>query len=331
MRSNRWLTAGALVSAIAGLAASIASLVDDLRARAQFCAESGCATVHASWWAKPFGIPMSLLGVVFFTAMAALAFIPRPRLRLYAALAGAAWAVFLIGLQAFEIGAWCKLCMVADPAAILHAACVIGGAGVVALEWRRIAASTAGVAALVIALGAVWGRSGPPPLPDDTPASVVREQVPDQVTIVEFLDFECPFCRKVQYALEEALAATPHKVRVVRKMLPFPDHPHAFGAAVMWCCADLQGKGEEMARELFRTPVEMLTKPTMEAIAKKIGCDMTRFEKDLEAGFNRVKADVQDAIDGGIHALPTLYVGGAPIVGSATTDELLAAIDRAAP
>jgi protein-disulfide isomerase len=331
MRSNRWLAVGALASAIAGLAASIASFVDDVRGQAQFCAESGCATVHASWWAKPLGIPMSLAGVVFFAAMAVLAFVPAPRVRLAAAIAGAAWALFLIGLQAFEIGAWCKLCMVADPAAIAHAACVIAGAGVVAVAWRPIAASAASVAALVLALGLLFGRSGPPPLPESTPASVVREQRPDLVTIVEFLDFECPFCRQMQYKLEEALAATPHKVRIVRKMLPFHEHPHAFGAAIMWCCADLQGKGEEMAHELMRTPPEMLTKGSMEAIAKQIGCDMARFERDLQPAFERVKADVKDAVEAGINALPTLYLGGEAIVGSASTDDLLEAIARAAP
>jgi uncharacterized membrane protein/predicted DsbA family dithiol-disulfide isomerase len=331
MRSNRWLTVGALASAIVGLAASVASLVDDLRDRAMFCGESGCALVHASWWAKPFGIPMSAVGVAFFATMTVLAFVQAPRLRLWGAIAGAAWAAFLIGLQAFEIGAWCKLCMTADPAAILHAGCVIAGAGLVAIEWRRIAASAAALGALVFALALWGGRGGPPPLPDDTPASVVREQKEGIVTIVEWLDFECPFCRAMQVQLEDALAATPHKVRVVRKMLPFHDHPRALPAAIMWAFADNQGKGDEMARALFKTPVEQLTRSNMKALAKDVGCDMSKFEAELPAAIERVKADVKDAQDAKINALPTMYVGGVAFIGEATMEELLAAIDKSAP
>src|SRR5688572_20393032 len=94
------LSVGALVAAIVGLGASLATAIDDLGPAATFCAETGCEIVRSSSWAKPLGIPMSVLGVLFFGAMVALCFVRKPRLRLALALAGAAWAIFLIVLQA---------------------------------------------------------------------------------------------------------------------------------------------------------------------------------------------------------------------------------------
>src|SRR5258706_12717955 len=115
----------ALVFSLIGLGASIASLVDYFAAEPAFCAESGCATVRASAWAHPLGVPMPLFGIAFFAVMTVLAFVPRPRLRLALAIGGGAWALGLIAVQAFALGVWCKLCMIADPAAFVLAALVM--------------------------------------------------------------------------------------------------------------------------------------------------------------------------------------------------------------
>src|SRR5688572_23546874 len=63
-----WATAGAIGSAIIGLAASLSALVDDLGGLPAFCAETGCEVVRTSVWARPLGVPMSVLGVGFFAA-----------------------------------------------------------------------------------------------------------------------------------------------------------------------------------------------------------------------------------------------------------------------
>src|SRR6478752_419158 len=105
MRQKQIVTIGAIVAAVTGLAASIAAAVDDLGPSAAFCAEVGCATVRQSAWARPLGIPMSALGVVFFGVMLGLAFVRKPKLRTALAIAGGAWAIWLIVLQAFVIDA----------------------------------------------------------------------------------------------------------------------------------------------------------------------------------------------------------------------------------
>src|SRR5262249_22619831 len=124
MRS-RALAFFALAFALVGLGASVASLIDYMTPAPMFCAESGCATVRNSVWAHPLGIPLPALGIAYFVAMAVLAFLPRPRLRVALAAIGAGVGVGLICLQAFEIGAWCKLCLIADPSAIVSALVVV--------------------------------------------------------------------------------------------------------------------------------------------------------------------------------------------------------------
>jgi protein-disulfide isomerase len=339
MSRERALTLGAIASAIAGLGASLTSLVDDLGGAPTFCAETGCEIVRTSAWAKPLGIPMSMLGVGFFSAALVLAFVSAPRLRRALALAGGAWAVWLIALQALVIGAWCKLCLIADPAAIVHAALVVAGARTLAHAPRRLALLAPGVAAAVAAIAVALGawtqaptavapsaQAGTPGVPE----AVARAQAPDAVTIVEFVDFECPFCRAMQARLDQAIAQAGAPVRVVRKMVPLPQHPGAAPAALAYCCAEAQGKGDAMARALFAARPEELTPEGCAAIAARVGCDPGRYQADLAAAEQRVASDLRDARAAGVRGLPTMFIGGERITGaSASADELAALIARA--
>jgi uncharacterized membrane protein len=319
----------ALVAALVGLGASIASLYDYLGPAPAFCAETGCATVRASAWAHPLGIPMPVLGIAFFLVMAALAFVERPRLRLALAATGAAWALGLVGLQAFVIHAWCKLCLVADPAALVAGIAVLAGARTLRATWPRLVAAVPAVGATVLALSLFAHHA--PPLPAGTPAWVAREQVPGVVTVVELLDFECPFCRALAPKLAEALHAAHVPVRVVRKMVPLPMHPHALPAALAWCCAAAQGKGDAMAEALFAAPPDQLTTDGCEQIAARVGCDLDRYRRDLPAMVGKVAADMLDARGGEVHSLPTVFIGGERVEGANhTTQELVAAISSSA-
>ena len=159
---------------VIGLGASIASLIDYLGASATFCAESGCDTVRASAWAHPLGVPMPVLGIAFFAAAIALGFIESPRLRRALAIAGGAWALLLIGLQAFSIGAWCKLCLVADPSAIGYAIAVLAGARALRPSFGRILLVAPAVGA---AVGALALLTHPPAKPDE-PATIAAAEAP---------------------------------------------------------------------------------------------------------------------------------------------------------
>jgi predicted DsbA family dithiol-disulfide isomerase/uncharacterized membrane protein len=323
----------ALALALIGLGASIASLIDYLGPAPTFCSESGCATVRNSAWAHPLGIPLPVLGIAYFATMSVLAFWPRKRLRIALAAIGGGVGLALILIQALSIGAWCKLCLVADPAAIVGALAVLAGAGTLRASWPNIAATVPAAALVVLALGLYAHREVPVASDEPVPTCVAKEQQPGVVTIVEFVDFECPFCRALDKKLREALGRTNHPVRIVRKMVPLPSHTYAVPAAMAWCSADAQGKGEEMARELFAAKPEDLTPAGCEAIAVRLGCDVTKYRETFASAElrRRIEQDMADARAANLNGFPTIYIGTQKFEGSDhSPDQLLAAIERAA-
>jgi uncharacterized membrane protein/protein-disulfide isomerase len=332
MRSR--LSVAALGCAIAGLGASITSLTDYLGAAPTFCAETGCDAVRDSAWAHPLGIPMPVFGVAFYLTAIALGFVDAPRRRRVVAIAGAAAAMLLIGLQAFAIGAWCKLCLVADAAAIGYAIAVLAGAATVRITLPRLLATGPAVLAAVAVL-ALWTHrdAAPPPVAvdDGTPAFVAEAQVRGAATVVEVVDFECPFCRRMQERLTTAIAKARHPVHVVRKMLPLPMHPHAMPAALAYCCADAQGKGEEMAAALFAADPDELSPEGCERLALKVGCDLQRYRDEMPRAAERIAGETAQAIAAGVDSIPTLFIGRERVVGtSKSVEELAVMLDAVA-
>jgi len=321
------ISLAALAIAVIGLAASIASLIDYLATTPAFCAETGCATVRESAWAHPLGVPMPVLGIAFYLVATALAFFDAPRLRKGLALAGAAGALLLVGLQAFVIHAWCKLCLVADPAAIGYALAVLAGATTLRFRWGRAALLAPATLAVIGGL-ALWTHHAPataPALPE-VPSFVQAAQLPGTAAVVEVVDFECPYCRRMQDRLTTAIAQTAAPVRVVRKMLPLRAHPHAMPAALAYCCADAQGKGDAMAAALFAAPPDELTPDGCEKLAASVGCDLARYRQDLPRAEARVAAEMSEVRAAGIHLLPTLYIGSERVVGAAKSSDELATL-----
>ncbi len=336
----RSLAAGGL--AVAGLALSAALLVDSLRPAPAFCAAGGCAEVRASAWAHPLGIPLPLVGLAFFALAALLTCAGgsgrADRARRVAAAIGAAGALGLLAVQGLAIGAWCRLCVATDLVALAHAAAVLSGR----TAWPRVAGARAAVTALAavaaVALPLAALRDDPRVVPalaalaaGSLPEVVAREQVAGTAVVVDFVDFECPFCRAFHAELAAALETAAVPVRVVRKMVPLPQHRGAFPAAVAWCCADAQGKGDQMADRLFAA--SDLSAAGLERLAAEIGLDLERFRADTAdpATRARVEADAAAADAAGVRSLPTVYIGERRFVGAgASVDQLIAALRDAA-
>jgi len=325
------LSLAAFVLSVIGFGASLASLID--YNAPTFCAESGCDIVRASAWAHPLGIPMPLFGLAFFAAMIALSFVARPTARKVLALGGVTWALALIAIQAFVIGAWCKLCMIADPIAILLGVTVLAGAETVKPRWSLAAIGVPALAAIPALFLAL--HTEPPPLvAANTPPPIARAQLPGVATIIDFVDFECPFCRRLAPVLDKAIAAAREDgivVRVVRKMTPLHMHPHALDAALAYCCADAQGKGDAMAAALFAAPADQLTPQGCEDLAVKVGCDRDKYRATLAdpKTRQRIVEESGDAKASGVRGLPTVYIGTTGF-GGADHDagELATAIEK---
>ena len=160
--------------------------------------------------------------------------------------------------------------------------------------------------------------------------------MPGHVTIVEFVDFECPFCRKLAPKLDAAIdqarqAQVP--VRVVRKMVPLDQHKHAKAAALAWCCADAQGRGDAMAQELFAAAPDALTPEGCEQLAVKVGCDRDRYRATLADPqlSERIEGDIADAKAANVRGFLTVFIGTQGRLSGANHEpaDLRLAIDRA--
>lgn len=130
------------------------------------------------------------------------------------------------------------------------------------------------------------------------------------ITVVEWADFECPACRAASPSLEAVLAQNPD-VRFVFKNFPLDVHPNAEQAARAAVAADLQGKFWEMHHLLFETEPP-LTKERIFELAKKVGLDLGRFEKDMrsEVVADRVRRDKKQGEAADLRGTPTVYING---------------------
>jgi len=141
--------------------------------------------------------------------------------------------------------------------------------------------------------------------------SPVRGADSAPVTVVEFADFECPFCQRLAPELDDLLAKRAGKVRFVYKFMPLSMHPHGEQAARAAIAALAQGKFWEMHHQLFANGTH-LEDTDLEAYAKGLGLDLGRFKADLQSPATkaRLDADRKLADDLGVKGTPTLYIDG---------------------
>jgi protein-disulfide isomerase len=131
------------------------------------------------------------------------------------------------------------------------------------------------------------------------------------VTIVEWADFECPFCRQASPLLDKIVDAYPGKVRLVYKSYPLKAHVHGEPAARAAAAAMKQGKFWEMHHALFEHQ-EALEPRDIEKYAKEIGLDVAKWKADLEseATIERVNRDRKQGDQVGISGTPSIYING---------------------
>jgi protein-disulfide isomerase len=133
------------------------------------------------------------------------------------------------------------------------------------------------------------------------------------VTIVEFSDFQCPFCARTAPLIQQVQDKYGDKVRVVYKHFPLNFHPAARPAAIASIAAQEQGKFWEMHDVLFESTAS-LSPDKMEEYAEKAGLDMDRFRADYEKKKQeydkRVTAEYQEGVNAAVRGTPTIYING---------------------
>lgn len=158
----------------------------------------------------------------------------------------------------------------------------------------------------------------------------VRGPVDAPLTLVEYGDFECPFCARATGVTRELRQRFGDRLRYVFRHLPLVDvHPHAVLAAKASLAADAQGRFWEMHDRLFEHHTE-LEYEDLVGHAAEIGLDVEQFLIDLDSEeiAERVRADVASAEASGARGTPTFFIGDQRHTGPHDTETLAAALER---
>jgi protein-disulfide isomerase len=135
------------------------------------------------------------------------------------------------------------------------------------------------------------------------------------VTLIEFADFECPYCQQIEPKLAKLQAEFSGKLAFAYKDLPLPMHSHAQKAAEASHCAMAQGKFWEYHDLLFSN--HGLEVPQLKQTARTLGLDGAKFDKCLDSGETAaaVKANLDEAKDLQIPGTPGLFINGRYLEG----------------
>jgi protein-disulfide isomerase len=162
-----------------------------------------------------------------------------------------------------------------------------------------------------------WGQGPQPPkLLEDpvtipTAGSPFRGPADAPMTLVEFSDFQCPYCSIAVAKLDAVLDAYPGKIKLVFKQFPLDTHPQASLAAAAAIAAHHQGKFWPMHDAMFAHRRE-LSRANILALAKNVGVDMKRFEADLDSPETKktIAKDTEDGDRAGVEGTPSVYING---------------------
>jgi protein-disulfide isomerase len=149
------------------------------------------------------------------------------------------------------------------------------------------------------------------------------------VTIVEFEDFQCPFCKRAQDIMEQVLARYKDRVRMVHRDLPLRTlHPASWKAHEAGRCAEEQGKFWEYRTLLYKNSPAS-SPEQLNSYASQVGLDVSDFTKCLDSGkFNAVvQKDEDEANRLGIQGTPVFFINGRLLSGAQPESEFVRIIE----
>jgi len=162
----------------------------------------------------------------------------------------------------------------------------------------------------------------------------VHGNVDAPITIVEYSDFQCPYCSRGYQTVKQVFNAYGDNVKVIYKHLPLSFHPHALIAAQYFEAIGLQSseKAYEFHDVLFENQNELKSggKEYLAKTAKGLGVNMKQLEKDLnsEAVMKTIQADISEAQGFGFQGTPAFLVNGVSLYGAQPFPAFKQVIDR---
>ena len=152
-----------------------------------------------------------------------------------------------------------------------------------------------------------------------------------QVTVLEYGDYECPFCRGAYRDVHRMLDLYPGSILFVFRNFPITQlHPHAEQAAEAAEAAAAQGKFWEMYELLLRSSSQ-LDLDSLMGYADRLGLDAGRFENEVRGNVYaaRIGRDIDEGLRNGVNQTPKFYVDGARIDGKLPMEGLVDAVHAA--
>ena len=149
------------------------------------------------------------------------------------------------------------------------------------------------------------------------------------VTIIEFSDYQCPFCGRAEGVVDEVMKHYGNKVRLVYRDFPLPMHPQARPASEAANCANAQGKFWEYHAALFANQTA-LDEDKLKEYAKSVGLDPAKFEQCLkDKPFKAaIDKDVADGEKVGVNGTPAFFINGRMLSGALPFDKFKEVIDE---
>jgi len=306
------------------------------------CLGGGCDVVRASKYASLWGHALPDYGVLMYGVLLVAVLLEawvaaagtRRSLQLAVvaiAIVGFAFSLYLTSLEAFVIHAWCAWCVGSAVIVTLILLLSLTDLRSRDLDTDKGRLRTHKQFVIVVVVMAaieapvyryLINRPEAPALGAAVPAAVLDQRLvrPDShatgdlsapVTVVEFGDFECPGCGRIEPEVEDMLAQYGNRIRFVFRQYPLRDmHPYAETAAEASECAADQGKFWQTERK-FYAEQDDLTEPALDRYASELGLDTRQFDACLASGAvkARVQSDVDDGRAVGVKGTPTFFVG----------------------
>jgi len=145
------------------------------------------------------------------------------------------------------------------------------------------------------------------------------------VTLVEYGDFECPYCGRAHPLVKRLLEEKGKEIQFVFRNFPLREiHPHAYAAALTAEAAGKQGKFWEMHDLIFEDQ-KNLNANFLVSLAKEIGLDMKQFAEDSKSDElqNKIEGDFESGIRSGVNGTPTFFINGSKLLTYDETYESL--------
>jgi protein-disulfide isomerase len=149
------------------------------------------------------------------------------------------------------------------------------------------------------------------------------------IEMIEFSDFQCPYCQRAHPTVRKVLEAYGERIRLVYRHYPLPNHPNARPAAEAAQCANEQGKFWPYHDRLFATP-NKLRDADLKQTAVELGLESTRFNQCVDSHKYKaaVDSDLKAGEDAGVSGTPAFFINGRELSGAQPFEAFKRVIDE---